>query len=68
VVDTGPGIPPEQVSQIFQAYYTTKKGGTGIGLAMARRIAEEHGGEIGVRSDVGKGSDFSITLPLKVVQ
>src|SRR4029079_5327766 len=65
VIDTGPGIPPEQIGRIFQAYYTTKKGGTGIGLAMARRIAEEHGGEIGVRSDVGKGSDFYITLPMK---
>ena len=65
VIDTGSGIPPEQVERIFQAYYTTKRGGTGIGLAMARRITEEHGGRIGVRSDVGKGSDFYITLPLK---
>ena len=65
VIDTGSGIPPEQVARIFQAYYTTRKGGTGIGLAMARRIAEEHGGSIGVRSEVGKGSDFYITLPLK---
>jgi signal transduction histidine kinase len=65
VIDTGTGIPPEQVERIFQAYYTTKRGGTGIGLAMARRIAEEHGGKIGVRSDVGKGSDFYITLPLR---
>jgi signal transduction histidine kinase len=65
VIDTGPGIPPEQVKSIFQAYYTTKKGGTGIGLAMAKRIAEEHGGEIGVRSDVGKGSDFYLSLPLR---
>src|SRR6185369_12462046 len=52
VMDTGSGIPSEQVERIFQAYYTTKKGGSGIGLAMARRIADEHGGEIGVRSDV----------------
>jgi signal transduction histidine kinase len=65
VIDTGPGIEPEKVSKIFQAYYTTKKGGTGIGLAMARRIAEEHGGRINVRSEVGKGSNFSITLPLR---
>jgi signal transduction histidine kinase len=65
VIDTGPGIPPEQLLRIFQAYYTTKKGGTGIGLAMARRIAEEHGGEIGVRSEVGKGSNFRIALPMK---
>ena len=65
VIDTGSGIPPEQVERIFTAYYTTKKGGTGIGLAMARRIAEEHQGRIGVRSDVGKGSDFFLELPLK---
>src|SRR5438132_191492 len=65
VIDTGPGIPPEQVARIFQAYYTTKKGGTGIGLAMARRIAEEHGGEIGVRSEVGKGSDFYLAVPIR---
>ena len=65
VIDTGPGIPPETLERIFQAYYTTKKGGTGIGLAMARRITEEHGGEIGVRSDVGKGSDFWMALPME---
>jgi signal transduction histidine kinase len=65
VIDTGTGIQPEQVDHIFTAYYTTKKHGTGIGLAMARRIAEEHGGKIGVRSDVGKGSDFWLALPLK---
>ena len=65
VIDTGPGIDPDRVDKIFQAYYTTKKGGTGIGLAMAKRIAEEHDGRIAVRSEVGKGSDFSITIPLR---
>jgi signal transduction histidine kinase len=65
VIDTGGGIEPDKVSKIFQAYYTTKRGGTGIGLAMARRIAEEHGGQIGVRSEVGKGSDFWISLPMR---
>ncbi|HYO08705.1 MAG TPA: ATP-binding protein [Tepidisphaeraceae bacterium] len=64
VIDTGAGIEPDKVARIFQAYYTTKRGGTGIGLAMAKRIAEEHGGRIAVRSEVGKGSDFSITIPL----
>ncbi len=63
VIDTGPGIPADQQEKIFQAYYSTKKGGTGLGLAMARRIVEEHGGQISLRSEVGKGSDFSIRLP-----
>src|SRR5436190_396689 len=65
VIDTGTGIEPDKVPKIFQAYYTTKRGGTGIGLAMARRIAEEHGGKIGVRSELGKGSHFWISLPIK---
>jgi len=64
VIDTGPGIPPEETERIFQAYYSTKKGGTGLGLAMARRIVEEHGGQIGVRSEPTKGSNFFIRLPL----
>lgn len=64
VVDTGRGIPPETVDRIFQAYYSTRKGGTGLGLAMTRRIAEEHGGKLTVRSEVGKGSDFALHLPL----
>ncbi|HTW94945.1 MAG TPA: ATP-binding protein [Tepidisphaeraceae bacterium] len=64
VIDTGPGMTPEVLHRIFEAYYSTKKAGTGLGLAMARRIVEEHGGALSVRSEVGKGSDFTITLPL----
>ncbi len=64
VIDTGTGISPETQARIFQAYYTTKKGGTGLGLAMARRIIQAHHGEIGVTSEVGKGSDFWIRLPM----
>ena len=64
VIDTGSGIPPDAVDKIFQAYYSTKKSGTGLGLAMARRIVREHGGDISVSSDIGKGSDFKLTLPL----
>ena len=63
--DTGNGIPPETQAKIFQAYYSTKKGGTGLGLAMAKRIAEEHGGALRVNSEMGKGSDFSIAIPIK---
>jgi signal transduction histidine kinase len=63
VIDTGPGISSEAVTKIFDAYYTTKRGGTGLGLAMAKRIAEEHGGWLKVASEQGKGSDFAIELP-----
>jgi signal transduction histidine kinase len=65
VIDTGQGVAPEVMDKIFQAYYSTRKGGTGLGLAMSRRIVEEHGGELKVSSEVGKGSDFRIVLPLQ---
>jgi two-component system sensor histidine kinase HydH len=64
VIDTGSGIPAEAIDKIFQAYYSTKKGGTGLGLAMAQRIVREHGGQLSVSSEPGKGSDFRLTLPL----
>lgn len=65
VIDTGTGISPDAVNRIFDAYYSTKKSGTGLGLAMTRRIAEEHGGSVSVTSEPGKGSDFQLHLPLK---
>ena len=65
VIDTGKGIAPEALEKIFDAYYTSKKGGTGLGLAMTRRIIREHGGQLTVKSELGKGSDFSLRLPLK---
>ena len=64
VIDTGPGLSAEATQRIFQAYYSTKKGGTGLGLPMTRRIIEEHGGRLTVRSEPGKGSDFTIRLPV----
>lgn len=63
VIDTGSGIDPQAISRIFDAYYSTKKSGTGLGLAMTRRIAEEHGGRVTVNSEMGKGSDFALHLP-----
>jgi len=63
VIDTGPGIPPEQVEKIFRPYFSTRSSGTGLGLAISRRIVEEHAGRLEVRSEVGRGTDFSITLP-----
>ena len=65
VIDTGPGVPPDVAQRIFQAYYSTKKGGTGLGLPMSKRIAQEHGGDLSVRSEPGRGSDFTLRLPLK---
>ncbi len=64
VIDTGAGISPETLPKIFLAYYTTKRGGTGIGLAMTKRIVEEHGGTISVQSEMEKGTDFTIVLRL----
>jgi len=63
VIDTGSGISPEVQARIFDAYYSTKRGGNGLGLAMTRRIIEDHGGKISVASEPGKGSRFEIRLP-----
>lgn len=63
VSDTGCGIPETQLPRIFDAYYSTRKGGTGLGLPTARRIVAEHGGRIDVQTEPGRGSTFTIVLP-----
>ena len=63
ITDTGEGIAPEAVEKIFEAYYSSKKAGTGLGLATTKRIIEDHGGTISVQSEPGKGTNFTITLP-----
>ena len=68
VIDTGPGIDHETLSQIFKPYFTTKSGGSGLGLPTARRLIEEHGGRIVVKSEVGKGSDFAVIVPVAAVE
>jgi two-component system NtrC family sensor kinase len=65
VVDTGRGIPPEHLPNIFRPFYTTKGNGTGLGLSLARRIVEGHHGRIEVESEVQKGTEFVVTLPLQ---
>ena len=65
VSDTGRGISPQHLSNIFRPFYTTKGNGTGLGLSLARRIVEEHHGRIEVHSVVGKGSAFTVLLPLR---
>jgi len=64
VTDTGTGIPPEELNSIFQAYYSTKKHGTGLGLPTTRRIIREHGGAVRLESEPGKGTRFVVSLPL----
>ena len=64
VIDTGPGIPAEKHAEIFRPYVTGRKGGSGLGLAVTRRIVEEHGGRIELFSEPGRGSDFVVRLPI----
>jgi signal transduction histidine kinase len=64
VIDTGTGIPGEILSKIFEPYFTTKERGSGLGLTMVFKIVREHRGEITVSSTEGKGTCFTITLPI----
>ena len=63
VIDTGPGISTDNAEKVFHPYFSTKKGGTGLGLPTARRIIEEHGGTLTIHSESGRGTDFQIALP-----
>ncbi|CAN5700640.1 HAMP domain-containing sensor histidine kinase [soil metagenome] len=65
VIDTGPGIAPEVRARIFDPYFTTKAGGSGLGLPTTRRLIEAHHARLDVHSERGKGSDFCITLMLE---
>ena len=61
--DDGAGIPPDQLENIFHPFFTTKETGTGLGLALVHQMVVEHGGEIVVDSEVGRGTTFRVTLP-----
>lgn len=63
VTDTGKGIDPALLHKVFEPFFSTKKGGTGLGLPLTKRIIEAHGGEILLCSEPGKGSKFTIKLP-----
>jgi two-component system sensor histidine kinase AtoS len=63
--DDGPGIPPEIQDRIFVPFFTTKKTGTGIGLSMAQKIVHAHGGVLDMDSEVGKGTEFIIKIPMR---
>jgi signal transduction histidine kinase len=62
--DTGVGIPQENLGRLFEPLFTTKAKGIGLGLALTRTMVEGHGGTIEVQSEVGKGSTFTVKLPI----
>ena len=64
LIDTGHGMDAETQAHAFDAFYSTKKGGSGLGLPTTRKIIEAHGGRIGVQSEVGRGTQFTIALPV----
>jgi signal transduction histidine kinase len=63
VTDTGRGIAPEDISKVFEPYFSTKDTGTGLGLAIVKKAVDDHGGTISVKSKQGSGTTFTITLP-----
>jgi C4-dicarboxylate-specific signal transduction histidine kinase len=66
VSDTGVGLPPQQADQIFNAFFTTKPHGTGLGLRISRSIVESHGGRLWAGDNVPRGASFFLTLPIRV--
>jgi len=65
VSDTGVGLPPGQADQIFNAFFTTKAHGTGMGLRICRSIVESHGGRLWAAENSPRGASFYLTLPAK---
>jgi len=63
VADHGPGIAPQELENIFKVFYSTRRGGTGLGLPIAQRIVELHGGGIKVESSVGVGTTITLIIP-----
>ncbi|MDG1490514.1 MAG: ATP-binding protein, partial [Planctomycetota bacterium] len=64
ITDSGVGMSPDQLERCFDLYFSTKRNGTGLGLATVKRIIEMHDGEIGVMSEEGRGTRFVLWLPL----
>jgi signal transduction histidine kinase len=65
ISDTGTGISPDKLPHIFEAYFTSRPQGSGLGLPTAKKIIEAHKGSISVNSEPGKGTSFEIRLPLQ---
>src|SRR5262245_1034416 len=65
VIDNGAGIAEDIRDRVWDVYFSSRKGGTGLGLPTARRVAEEHGGTLDFETETGKGTDFALVLPLR---
>ncbi len=65
ICDSGVGIPPENIPHIFKPFWTSKARGTGLGLALCHKVAQEHGGTLSVESSAGVGTTFTVTLPME---
>jgi len=63
ITDSGRGIPSDEISKVFEPYFSTKETGTGLGLAIVKKAIDDHHGTITVKSKVGEGTTFTITLP-----
>ena len=67
IADTGPGIPPDKIGKIFEAYFTTREKGTGLGLAIVKHNTEMYGGAVRVQSELGKGTRFTLEFPARIL-
>jgi signal transduction histidine kinase len=67
IADTGPGIPPDKMDKIFEAYFTTREKGTGLGLAIVKHNTEMYGGAVQVESALGKGTRFVLEFPPRIL-
>jgi signal transduction histidine kinase len=65
VRDSGPGLAPATLDQLFDAFYTTKPGGLGLGLSICRSIIETHGGRLSAKANVPRGAIFEFSLPTR---
>jgi signal transduction histidine kinase len=65
VEDDGTGIPPDVLPRLFDPFFSTKEGGSGLGLALTQQIVKDHGGDLAVDSSVGKGTVFRVAVPAR---
>jgi signal transduction histidine kinase len=67
IADNGPGIAPDKIDKIFEAYFTTREKGTGLGLAIVKHNTEMYGGTVNVQSELGKGTQFALEFPARIL-